>query len=149
MSDVPVGLFLSGGLDSTAILHFRKRAGIRCPQTFTVVFSEEGFSEREYANKVAQRYGAEHHEIELNESQLLEDMPAALNAMDQPTMDGVNTFVVAKAVSEAGIKVALSGLGGDELFAGYPSFRRARLAKIAGVVPRQARSAVATYWDVR
>jgi len=144
VSDVPVGLFLSGGIDSTAILHFMERVGNSRPQTFTVVFSEEGFSEREYASKVAQRYGAEHREIELNESQLLEEMPAALNAMDQPTMDGVNTFVVAKAVSEAGIKVALSGLGGDELFAGYPSFRRARLAQFAAAVPRPARSALAT-----
>lgn len=144
VSDVPVGLFLSGGIDSTAILHFMQRVGISRPRTFSVVFSEEDFSEREFASKVAQRYGADHREIELNESQLLEDMPAALNAMDQPTMDGVNTFVVAKAVSEAGIKVALSGLGGDELFAGYPSFRRARLARIAATVPRPARSALAT-----
>lgn len=112
ISDVPVGLFLSGGIDSTALLHFMTRAGNTRPRTFTVVFNEVGFSERAYAHQVAQRYSAEHHEIELSESQLLEDMPTALDAMDQPTMDGVNTFVVAKAVSQAGIKVALSGLGG-------------------------------------
>jgi len=143
VSDVPVGLFLSGGIDSSAILHFMSRIGTSRPKTFTVVFAEEDFSERTYARQVAQRYGSDHHEIELNESSLLGELPAALAAMDQPTMDGVNTFVVAKAVGTAGIKVALSGLGADELFAGYPSFRRVRLTRMAARVPGPARRALA------
>jgi len=143
LSDVPVGLFLSGGLDSTALLHLMSRAGER-PRTFTVVFPESDFSEGEFARRVARQYDADHHEIELTESGLLSEMPAALSAMDQPTMDGVNSFVVSKAVSESGIKVALSGLGGDELFAGYPSFKRARLARKAAAVPAGIRRTLAS-----
>jgi asparagine synthase (glutamine-hydrolysing) len=142
VSDVPVGLFLSGGLDSAALLHLMNRAGYR-PRTFTVAFPESDFSEGESARKVAQQYDADHHEIELTESGLLSEMPLALSAMDQPTMDGINSFVISKAVSASGIKVALSGLGGDELFAGYPSFRRARLARRVAVIPLGIRRALA------
>jgi asparagine synthase (glutamine-hydrolysing) len=142
LSDVPVGLFLSGGLDSTALLHLMSRACDR-PRTFTVVFPESDFNEGEFAKRIAQHYGTDHHEIELTESGLLSQMPDALSAMDQPTMDGVNSFVVSKAVSESGIKVALSGLGGDELFAGYPSFRRARYARKVAAVPSGIRNTLA------
>jgi asparagine synthase (glutamine-hydrolysing) len=143
VSDVPVGLFLSGGIDSTAILHLMRQAGCNAPKTFTVAFPETDFSESEFARRVAQRYDAEHHEIHLAESDLFDQLPAALAAMDQPTMDGVNTFVIAKAVRSAGVKVALSGLGSDELFAGYPSFRRARWARMAAKVPSSARAIIA------
>ena len=140
VSDVPVGLFLSGGIDSTAILHLMRNAGCESPKTFTVFFPEEDFSERHFAKSVAERYDADHTELELAESDLVAQLPAALAAMDQPTMDGVNTFVIAKAVHMAGIKVALSGLGSDELFAGYPSFRRVRQARTVAKVPYALRS---------
>lgn len=143
VSDVPVGLFLSGGIDSTALLHLMREAGQSRPKTFTVVFPDKRFSEREVAKRTAQRYDAEHHEIHLRESDLLSELPAALAAMDQPTMDGINTFVVAKAVHAAGVKVALSGLGGDEVFAGYPSFRRAKRARTLAKIPHRLRHAVA------
>jgi asparagine synthase (glutamine-hydrolysing) len=118
-------------------------AGGTTPKTFTVVFEEAGFSERAYARQVAHRYGTDHHELEFSESELLAQLPSSLAAMDQPTMDGVNTFAVARAVAAAGIKVALSGLGSDELFAGYPSFRRARWARFAATVPAAVRGSVA------
>ncbi len=143
VSDVPVGLFLSGGIDSTAILHLMREAGCTAPKTFTVVFPEKDFSESLVARQAAQRYETEHHELILAESDLLARLPAALAAMDQPTMDGVNTFVIANAVHSAGLKVALSGLGSDELFAGYPSFRRAQWARTAAKVPQSVRMAVA------
>ena len=143
VSDVPIGLFLSGGIDSTAILQLMRRVGQSVPRTFTVVFEEKEFNERQYARKVAQLCDAEHHELNLTEEGLLSELPCALAAMDQPTMDGVNTFVIAKAVRSAGITVALSGLGGDELFAGYPSFRRARLAKTVSRAPHVLRAGVA------
>jgi asparagine synthase (glutamine-hydrolysing) len=144
ISDAPVGLFLSGGIDSTAILQLMTRTGTGAPKTFTVGFPEEDFNECHYAKQVAQRYGADHHELKLSESTLLADLPAALAAMDQPTMDGINSFVISKAVSAAGVKVALSGLGADELFAGYPSFRRAlRAGPVAGI-PQPVRSVLAT-----
>jgi asparagine synthase (glutamine-hydrolysing) len=125
ISDVPVAAFLSGGIDSSAIVALMSRVADQKPKTFTVVFNEKQFSEAEHARAVARKFGTDHKEILLSEKALLDLLPAALQAMDQPTMDGVNTYVVSKAIRDAGIKVALSGLGGDELFAGYPSFRRA------------------------
>lgn len=127
VSDVPVGAFLSGGIDSTAIVALMREAG-HTPRTFSVVFSEKSYDEAPFARKAAAHFGANHSEIFLTEDELLGRLPAALSAMDQPTGDGINTFVVAGAVRSAGMKVALSGLGGDELFGGYPSFARLRRA---------------------
>lgn len=135
VSDVPVGLFLSGGIDSSAILHLMKVAGCDLPRTFNISFPEQDFDESRFATRIANQYGADHQELPLSESDLLAQIPDALGAMDQPTMDGVNTYVISKAVRSTGVKVALSGVGSDELFAGYPSFRRARWARIAQAVP--------------
>jgi asparagine synthase (glutamine-hydrolysing) len=125
VSDVPLGLFLSGGMDSSALVALMSRVSQRRPKTFSVVFDETTFNEAPFSRAVAERFKTDHSEIRLSEDRLLEILPAAIAAIDQPTMDGINTFVVSQAVKNAGITVALSGLGGDELFAGYPSFRRA------------------------
>ncbi|HYY90158.1 MAG TPA: asparagine synthase (glutamine-hydrolyzing) [Chloroflexota bacterium] len=125
VSDVPVGAFLSGGIDSTAVVALMREAGV-VPRTFSVVFDEVAYDERAHARTVAKRFETDHTEIRLRERDLLDQIPDALDAMDQPTGDGINTYVVARAVRAAGITVALSGLGGDELFAGYPSFARLR-----------------------
>ncbi|HEX5890889.1 MAG TPA: asparagine synthase (glutamine-hydrolyzing) [Pyrinomonadaceae bacterium] len=131
VSDVPLGVFLSGGMDSSALVALMSRVSNQRPKTFSVVFEETDLSEENYSRLVAQRFQTDHCEIRLREDQLLEMLPDAIGALDQPTMDGFNTFVVSKAVKNAGVTVALSGLGGDELFAGYPSFRRAlRLASL-------------------
>ena len=131
VSDVPLGVFLSGGMDSSALVALMSRVSDQKPKTFSVVFEETELSEENYSRLVAQRFQTDHCEIRLREDQLLEMLPDAIGALDQPTMDGFNTFVVSKAVKNAGVTVALSGLGGDELFAGYPSFRRAlRLASL-------------------
>ena len=130
VSDVPLGVFLSGGMDSSALVALMSRSGPR-PKTFSVVFDEAGFTEAPFSRAVAERFNTDHSEIRLTEDRLLELLPAAIAAIDQPTMDGINTFVVSHAVKRAGITVALSGLGGDELFGGYPSFRRAM--KLAGM----------------
>ena len=141
VSDVPVGLFLSGGVDSSALVALAATSSTRRLDTFTVIFDEARFSEAEHARAVAERFGTQHHEILLRDSDLLAALPAALRAMDQPSMDGLNTYVVSRAVHEAGIKVVLSGLGGDELFAGYPSFAyAARLAPYWPVVRHAARA---------
>ncbi len=123
ISDVPLGVFLSGGLDSAAIAatateHTRK------VRTFTVTFDEKDFAEGEAARDTAQALGTEHTELKLSQDSLLHGLPGALRAMDQPTIDGVNTFFVSQATKAAGVTVALSGLGGDELFAGYRSFQQ-------------------------
>ena len=142
VSDVPLGIFLSGGMDSSALVALMSRATGEKPKTFSVVFDEAEFSETAHSRMVAQHFQSDHHEIPLREDQLLEMLLPALAAMDQPTMDGANTFVVAKAVKEAGVTVALSGLGGDELFAGYSTFRRAlRLGEMSGVARGLLRSA--------
>ncbi|HJP91869.1 MAG TPA: asparagine synthase (glutamine-hydrolyzing) [Pyrinomonadaceae bacterium] len=125
VSDVPLGVFLSGGMDSSALVALMSRASDQRPKTFSVVFDEANFTEAPFSRAVAERFGTDHHEIRLSENRLLELLPDAIAALDQPTMDGINTYVVSQAVKNAGITVALSGLGGDELFAGYPSFRRA------------------------
>jgi asparagine synthase (glutamine-hydrolysing) len=147
VSDVPVGAFLSGGIDSSAIVALMHEAG-RVPRTFSVGFAEREFDETQHACSVAERFGTEHTNILLRERDLLDQLPEALGAMDQPTGDGVNTFVIARAVRSTGIKVALSGLGGDELFGGYPSFARlsrtAALFRTWGRAPQPIRDLAAT-----
>ncbi len=127
VSDVPVGAFLSGGIDSSAVVGLIREAGYT-PRTFSVVFAESDFTEAKYARLIAERFRTDHTEISLNEHELLDQLPHALEAMDQPTGDGINTYVVSRAVQSAGVKVALSGLGGDEFFAGYSSFNRLKRA---------------------
>ena len=125
VSDVPMGVFLSGGMDSSAIVALMSQVSSKRPRTFSVVFSEEQFNEAPHSRLIAQKFGTDHSEVHLDQETLLQQLPEAIAALDQPSMDGTNTYVVSKAVKDAGITVALSGLGGDELFCGYPSFRRA------------------------
>jgi len=122
VSDVPLGVFLSGGLDSTVVAAIAARHSTRL-KTFTVTFAEEQFAEGVKARQVARLLGTEHHEITISQGDLLATLPAAVAAMDQPTVDGVNTYMVSRVTKQAGVTVALSGLGGDEQFAGYRSFR--------------------------
>ena len=122
VSDVPLGVFLSGGLDSTVVAAIAARHCTRL-KTFTVTFAEEQFAEGVKARQVARLIGTEHHEITVSQGDLIANLPAAVAAMDQPTVDGINTYMVSRVTKQAGVTVALSGLGGDEQFAGYRSFR--------------------------
>src|SRR5271163_4170988 len=125
LADVEVGIFLSAGVDSGALLGLMADSGQRKIRAITLAFDEfRGTAEDEapLAGHVAERYGARHIVRRVGEPEFREDLPAIIEAMDQPSIDGVNTWFVAKAATEAGLKVALSGLGGDELLAGYPSF---------------------------
>lgn len=124
VADVPFGAFLSGGIDSSAVVGLMAQASSSPVHTFSVVFDEEEFSEERYARMVAKRFRTEHTPIRLKPDDMLRMLPDALAAMDHPSADGPNTWVVSKVTREAGIKMALSGLGGDEVFAGYPVFRR-------------------------
>jgi asparagine synthase (glutamine-hydrolysing) len=143
VSDVPVGVFLSGGVDSRSIVALLSRLSPQRPLTFTVDFAEEGFSEGAKARALAKRFNTEHHEVRMTEADALGAVPSALKAMDQPSIDGINTYVISRAAHESGLKVALSGLGGDELFAGYPSFGRAFQVRKLATVPRSVRQLVA------
>ena len=125
MADVPFGAFLSGGIDSSAIVALMSEVTDKPLKTFNISFAEEAFSEAKYARIIANKYKTDHTEIKLNPVDFLKDLPSALSSMDHPSGDGPNSFVVSKATKEAGVKMALSGLGGDELFAGYDIFPRA------------------------
>lgn len=143
VSDVPFGAFLSGGIDSSAIVALMSQLRDQV-STFSVSFSEEEFSEARYARVIAKKFGTDHHEIILSPEDFLALLPEALDRMDHPSGDGPNTYVVSRATKQAGITMALSGLGGDELFAGYPIFRQChRLSRATGLnmVPRWVRSA--------
>lgn len=132
VADVPFGAFLSGGIDSSAIVALMRQITSGSIKTFNISFAEEAYSEARYARIIAQRYATEHHEIQLSPAHFLEVIPAALAAMDHPSGDGPNTYVVSQATKAAGISMALSGLGGDELFGGYSIFRQApRLEQLA------------------
>jgi asparagine synthase (glutamine-hydrolysing) len=123
MSDVPVGVFLSGGIDSSAVANLAKRT---CGdvRTFTLVFEESQFSEAQSARDVAKAIGTEHQEVMMTEARFLAQLDDSLASLDQPSFDGINSYCIARAVREAGMKVALAGCGGDELFGGYESFRQ-------------------------
>src|SRR5271157_6044127 len=123
VSDVPVGVFLSGGIDSSALVAVLSHNGVRA-NSFSLVFQEAEFNEGKYSREIARRFGTEHHEIPVSQRDTLAVLPQALCAMDQPTIDGINTYLVSAKTRAAGVKVALTGLGADEMFAGYSNFRR-------------------------
>ncbi len=124
IADVPFGAFLSGGIDSSAIVGLMSKVSSEKIQTFNVNFDESEFSESKYAQLIAKKFNTQHHEIKLSPADFLKQLPEALNAMDHPSGDGPNTYIVSKATKNAGITMALSGIGGDELFAGYDVFKR-------------------------
>ena len=148
IADVPVGVFLSSGLDSTAIaaLASRARAGIH---TFTVAFADadKEFSEAEIASRTAARLKTDHRQLTLSDREILARIDEAVSGFDQPSMDGINTYFVSWAARQAGLKVALSGLGSDELFGGYSTFasapKAARASAVARFLPRPVRALVA------
>lgn len=148
-SDVPLGVFLSGGIDSTVVAALAAQHG-GAIKTFSVTFAEQKFAEGAKARSVANFLGTEHHELTISEGDLLTALPNALAAMDQPTVDGINTYFVSRATKQAGVTVALSGLGGDELFAGYRSFAWVpRMERAERWVPAWGRHLAGSLMDSR
>lgn len=143
LSDVPVASFLSGGIDSSIVTALAAQASSSPIKTFTVGFRDAELDESEYAEAVATRYHTDHHRVLLTDDEAVEMVSDAVAAMDLPSADGVNTYVVSSAVARNGIKVVLSGLGGDELFGGYRSFKllpqMERWASVAGLLPKRLR----------
>ncbi len=134
LADVPVASFLSGGIDSSIITALAARAMDEPLTTFSVGFKHAQFDETRIASMVSRLYRTRHHRIELSDEEVIEMVREAVVQMDLPSVDAINTYIVAKAVAGQGIKVALSGLGADELFGGYPSFRDVpRLQRLAGL----------------
>ena len=125
VADVPVGVFLSAGRDSTTLAALARESGGEDLRTITLGFEEfRGRAEDEVplAETVARGLGTEHQTRWVARAEFAADRARLFAAMDQPSIDGVNTYFVAKAAAATGLKVALSGIGGDELFGGYPSF---------------------------
>jgi asparagine synthase (glutamine-hydrolysing) len=125
LSDVPLGIFLSGGLDSSALVALAASFRNQPLTTLSIVFDEPEYDESKYARLIADKYQTSHCETLLTSKELVSELPSVFAAMDQPTVDGVNSFFVSRAAKQAGLKVVLSGLGGDEVFLGYSHLRKA------------------------
>ena len=147
ISDVPIAVFLSGGIDSSAIAALACRSTGARVKTFNLGFEEAAYDESTHARTVAKAIGSDHQELLLSEKRFVEQLNDMLNSVDQPTLDGVNTYLVSRAVREAGITVALAGTGGDELFGGYRSFvdvpRSLAARRFAGGIPMRLRNRIA------
>src|SRR6476620_7363 len=135
LSDVPVASFLSGGIDSSVVTALAAQKLANKLQTYSVGFDLEEFDESPIADEVAQRYGTDHHRIQLSEAQVIESVTEAVAKLDLPSVDAINTYIVSRAVAGHGVKVALSGLGGDERFGGYPSFRDVPRLQLVAALP--------------
>jgi asparagine synthase (glutamine-hydrolysing) len=136
-SDVPVGILLSGGIDSSSNVILLTEMGFDNLHTFSVVFSGEdaAFSEEKWSTLIAGRFGTEHETLRVGIDEAKGWVVEGVSKMDQPSIDGINTFLVTRAVAGAGIKVAVSGQGGDEIFLGYPQRERFPLLVKLGRLP--------------
>jgi asparagine synthase (glutamine-hydrolysing) len=147
-SDVPLAVFLSGGVDSSAMANLAQRAAQTPIHTFTLAFEEQELNEGPIARQIAAAIGTQHHEVVLTEERFVENLDTALDSLDQPTFDGLNAYYMSHAIRAAGFTVALSGTGGDELFGGYPSYRELPALhrwsrRAAWVIPRSLHIAAA------
>ncbi len=143
VSDAPLGIFLSGGIDSSAVAALASEAQPGAVHTFTIGFDEAGLDESRYAAAVATAIGSRHTNVTLREEDFLRQLPDALSSIDQPTFDALNTYFVSRAAREAGMTVALAGTGGDELFGGYPSFvELPKMLRAGAWVPRPLAAAI-------
>ncbi len=136
-SDVPIGVFLSGGIDSTSVLsQASKFAKIN---TLSIGFRENEWDESSLSKNIAKYYKSNHYEHIIKEADVLKSLDDFINTLDQPTVDGLNTYFISKFANECGFKVVLSGLGGDELFGGYPSFKKMQIIhqylKLKSIIP--------------
>ncbi|HEY7299562.1 MAG TPA: asparagine synthase (glutamine-hydrolyzing) [Xanthobacteraceae bacterium] len=154
-SDVPLAVFLSGGVDSSAIANLAQRAAQRPIHTFTLAFEEQEFNEGPIAREIAAAIGSQHHEVVLTEGQFVNKLEAALDSLDQPTFDGLNAYFMSRAIRDAGFTVALSGAGGDELFGGYATYRDLPVlqswSRRMAWVPQDLQATVASFatWPLR
>jgi asparagine synthase (glutamine-hydrolysing) len=141
IADVPVGSFLSGGVDSSALVGLFAEIHAGPIRTVNLGFDVPELDESHLAREAARLYGADHHEVPIRIEEIRDRIPDAVRALDQPSIDGINSYFVSEAAVKAGLKVAVSGVGGDELFGGYASFERiprilrshARLAAVPGL----------------
>lgn len=138
LSDAPIGVFLSGGIDSSIIALLAAGTAEKNIATLSLYFRETLYSEKRYQDAMQNKLASVHHEQLLSEGSFHYNFPEIVDAMDLPSSDGINTWFISKNAKEAGLKAVLSGLGGDELFGGYPSFKRTRLATALQSMPGPA-----------
>lgn len=135
LSDAPIGVFLSGGLDSSILATLAaqyQRSGLK---TLSIIFEEEKYSEKKYQNLVIEKLGCANWQETLTEKIFQQNLPRIINDMDMPGCDGINTWFISKYARESGLKAVLSGVGGDEFFGGYPSFKRIYKGKWLEKIP--------------
>ena len=147
-SDVPLGIFLSSGVDLATVANVALKTSQSPVHTFTLAFEEQEYNEATMARRIAAAIGTQHQELMLTEQRFIAQLDAALGSLDQPSFDGLNTYYMSQAVRDAGFKVALVGTGGDELFGGYASFRDLptllRFLTFAKWLPRSVTAQLAT-----
>jgi asparagine synthase (glutamine-hydrolysing) len=129
ISDAPLGAFLSGGIDSSSVVSLMRAAGQSSIHTVSISFPQTSLDEGPYALKVAEQFGTAHTDVSISARAAEKDLEGFFTSMDQPTCDGFNTYVVSKHARQAGLTVSMSGLGGDELFAGYSHYRRIKMGE--------------------
>lgn len=135
ISDAPVGLFLSGGIDSSILTLIAAKSQKENLHTLSIVFNEKEFSEDKYQQLIIDKTGAKHKSYLVTKDIFNAHLEDAMNAMDQPSIDGINTYFISKYAKEYGLKAVLSGLGADELFGGYPSFQQQKKIKFVQRFP--------------
>ena len=135
VSDAPIGVFLSGGLDSSIMAMLaagKHKSGLK---TLSIIFNEEKYSEKKYQDLVIEKLDCPNWQETLTEKEFQQNLPGIINAMDMPGCDGINTWFISKYAKESGLKAVLSGVGGDEFFGGYPSFNRIDKVKWIEKIP--------------
>jgi len=123
IADVDVAAFLSGGVDSSIIVSMMSKISDKKINTFSLVHEQSGYDESYYSDLISDQYKTNHYKVRIGKEELIANVSEALNSFDSPSADGLNSYMVSKKIKEHGIKVAISGLGGDELFSGYPQFK--------------------------
>ncbi|MBN8670985.1 MAG: asparagine synthase (glutamine-hydrolyzing) [Chitinophagales bacterium] len=135
ISDAPIGLFLSGGIDSSLLTLIAKQTGHNDLHTLSIVFDDAAYSEAAYQQLIVDRVEAQHKSYNLSKEEYINALPDIFKAMDQPSIDGVNSYFICKFAKEYGLKAVLSGLGADELFGGYASFGREKVVSSLKKIP--------------
>jgi len=135
LADAPIGVFLSGGIDSSLITLLAHQYKADQLKTVSIFFDEQAFDERDYQNIILEKTGAENHSHLVKQQDFEDELPDIMAGMDMPTIDGINTWFISKYASGDGLKAVLSGLGGDELFGGYPSFKNIKYLRHLKIVP--------------
>ena len=137
IADAPIGVFLSGGLDSGIVALLASAEKQTRLNTLSIYFEEDQFSEKKYQDLLLKKMVCESNQFLLKEAEFHENLPSIFSAMDQPSCDGINTWFISKYAKETGLKAVLSGIGGDELYGGYPSFNRMQKVNLLEVLPQQ------------